>query len=60
MNKLRKNTGNFSLMVASKKIPRNKLNKGCKLHLQGELQTTQERNQGRLQKVERPPMFMGW
>jgi hypothetical protein len=47
--------------IASKnQLPRNKLNKGCKRPLQGELQTTEERDQGRLSKVEGAPMFMDW
>jgi hypothetical protein len=28
--------------------------------LKGELQTTEERDRGRLQKVERSPMLMNW
>jgi hypothetical protein len=48
MNKLRKNIRKqFHLQETQKKnqIPRNKLNKGCKLPLQGELQTTEEPDQ---------------
>jgi hypothetical protein len=41
-------------------IPRNKLNKQCKRPLQGQLQTTEARDQGRLQKVKRSPMLMDW
>jgi hypothetical protein len=48
--------------VASKKnqILRSTVNKGCKWPVQGELQTPEERDQGRLQKVERSPMLMDW
>jgi hypothetical protein len=49
--------------IASKKknqIPRDKLKKGCKSLLHGELQTTEERDRGRLQKVERSPVLMDW
>jgi hypothetical protein len=41
-------------------MPRSKLNKGCECPLQGELQTPEERDQGRLQKVETSPMVMDW
>jgi hypothetical protein len=41
-------------------IPGSKLKNGCEGHLQGELQTPEERDQGRLQKTERSPVLMGW
>jgi hypothetical protein len=46
--------------IASKKnqIPMRKLNEGCEWPLQGELKTPEERDQGRLQKMERSPMLM--
>jgi hypothetical protein len=46
--------------IASKKnqIPRSKSNKGCEWPLQGELQTPEERDQGRLQKIERSSVLM--
>jgi hypothetical protein len=51
----------ISFTIAWKiQIPQNKLNKGCKWHLQGELQTPVESNQGKLQKVERSPVLMDW
>jgi hypothetical protein len=48
--------------IASKKnqIPRSKLNKECEWHLQGELQTPEERDWGWLEKVEWSPMLMVW
>jgi hypothetical protein len=47
--------------IASKnQVPRSKLNKGCDCPLQREPQTPKERDQGRLQKVERSPMLMDW
>jgi hypothetical protein len=53
----------ISFTIASKKknqIPRRILNKGCEWLLQGELQTPEERDQERLQKVERSPVLMDW
>jgi hypothetical protein len=41
-------------------IPRSKLNKEWEWPLQGELKTSEERDWGRLQKVERSPMLLGW
>jgi hypothetical protein len=38
----------------------NKFNKEYKRPLQRELQTTEERDQERLQKVERSPMLIHW
>jgi hypothetical protein len=47
-------------MALKNQIPKNKLNKGCKWLLQGELQTTEEKDWRRLQKVEGSPMLMVW
>jgi hypothetical protein len=49
---LRKKYGNNSIYNNLKKnqMPRNKLNKECKWPLQGELQTSEERDWGRLQR----------
>jgi hypothetical protein len=44
--------------IAAKKIPKSKFNKRCEWHLQRELQTPEERYQGRLQKMERSPVLM--
>jgi hypothetical protein len=45
--------------IASKnQISMSKLNKGCEWPLQGELQTPEERDQGRLQMLERSPVLM--
>jgi hypothetical protein len=45
--------------TASKnQLPRSKHNKGCEWPLQGELQTLEERDRTRLQKMERSPMFI--
>jgi hypothetical protein len=41
-------------------MPRNKLNKGCKWPLQKELQTTEQRDERRLQKMKSFPMLMDW
>jgi hypothetical protein len=62
MNRLRKNIRKQLHLQSSnkKQIPRNKLNKGCELPLQGKLQTIEERNQRGLQKMERSPMCMDW
>jgi hypothetical protein len=59
MKKLRKNIGKqyFYSSLKKNQISRNEL-KLCKLSLQGKLQTTEESNQRRLQKVERSPMLM--
>jgi hypothetical protein len=48
--------------IASKKnqIPKSKLNKECEWCLQGELQNPEERDRGRLEKVERSPVFTDW
>jgi hypothetical protein len=47
--------------IASKnQVSSNKLNKGSEWPLQGELQTPEERDQGRLQNVERSPILMDW
>jgi hypothetical protein len=50
----------ISFTIASKKnqIPSSKLNKGCKWPLQGELQTAEDRNWGRLQNMVKSPMLM--
>jgi hypothetical protein len=62
MNRLRINTENNSIYNSLKKknqMPRNKLNNGCQWSLKGKVQTTEEGNQRRLQKVKRSPMLMG-
>jgi hypothetical protein len=41
-------------------MPRNKYNKGFISPPQGELQTPEERDQGKLQKLERSPVLMDW
>jgi hypothetical protein len=48
--------------IASKKnqIPRSKHNKRCERPLQGELQTPEERDRGRLQNMERSPVLIDW
>jgi hypothetical protein len=40
--------------------PMNKINKICEWPLQGKLQTIEERNWRRLQKIERSSMLMDW
>jgi hypothetical protein len=50
----------FTIDWKKYQIPMNKPNKGCEWPLQGELQTSEERDQGRLQKVEWSPVFMNW
>ena len=40
------------------KIPRNTINKGCKGPLQGELQTTDQRNKRGHKQMEKHSMFM--
>jgi hypothetical protein len=50
----------FTIASRKPQIPRNKLNKGYKRPLQGELQTTEERDRGILQKMERSPVHMDW
>jgi hypothetical protein len=39
---------------------RSKLDQRCELSLQGELQTSEERDQERLQKVERSSTHISW
>jgi hypothetical protein len=47
--------------IASKnQISRSKFNKGCDWPLHWELQALEERDQGRLQKIESSPMLMDW
>jgi hypothetical protein len=47
--------------IASKQSkPRSKLNKGCEWPLQRELQTSEEKDWGTLQKVERSQVLMDW
>jgi hypothetical protein len=62
MNRLRKNIGKqFHLQSSPKdKISKNKVKKGCYIPLQGKIHTIEERNQRRLQKMERSPMVMDW
>jgi hypothetical protein len=52
----------FTIASKQKKnqIPRSKLHKGYERPLKGELQTPEERVQGRLQNVERYPVLMDW
>ena len=45
-------------IATENKIPRNTTNKGCKGPLQGELQTTAERNQRGHKQMEKHSMFM--
>jgi hypothetical protein len=49
-----------STMASKNQIPRSKLNKGCEWPIQGELQTPEERDWGRIQKVERSLLLMDW
>ena len=44
--------------IATKRIPRNIPNKGCKGPLQGELQTTAQGNKRRHKQMEKQFMFM--
>jgi hypothetical protein len=48
----------FTIDSKKNQIPRSKHNKRCEWPLQGELQTPEERDRGRLQKMERSPMLM--
>jgi hypothetical protein len=51
----------ISFIIASKKIKYLSVNLTKDVNnLQGELQTPEERDQGRLQKVERSPMLIDW
>jgi hypothetical protein len=50
----------FTIALKKNQIPRSKFNKECEQPLQGELQTPEERDRGRLQKVERSPVLMDW
>jgi hypothetical protein len=50
----------FTIASKGNEIPRSKLHKGYERPLQGELQTPEERDRGRLQKVERSPVLMDW
>jgi hypothetical protein len=49
----------FSIALKTLKT-KSKLDKECKLPLQGELQTYEESDPGRLKKVENSPMHMNW
>jgi hypothetical protein len=48
----------FTIAAKKNQIPKSKFNKGCKWPLQGELQTPEERDQGRQQKMERSSVLM--
>jgi hypothetical protein len=50
----------FKITSKKNQIPRSKLKKGCEWPLQGKLYTSEERDWGRLYKVERSPMLMDW
>jgi hypothetical protein len=47
-------------IAAKKPNTWSKFNKGYELPLQGELQTPEERDLGKLQKMERSPVLMDW
>jgi hypothetical protein len=53
-------TISFKIVSKNPQIPRSKFSKGCEWPLQGDLQTPEERDWRRLQKVERSPVFMHW
>jgi hypothetical protein len=50
----------FTIDLKKNQIPRRKFNKVCEWPLERELQTPEERDWGRLQKVERSPVLMDW
>jgi hypothetical protein len=54
------NNSIYNSLKKQNQISRSKLNKGCERPLQGELQTSEERDWERLQKVKRSPGLMDW
>jgi hypothetical protein len=50
----------FQFIIASRIIKCLGINKGCNWSLSGKLQTTEDRNGSRVQKLKRLPMIMDW